>query len=95
LRRTSLGSHGFGGAEQLRREPRLAGANGAAPQCVEQAVLSHPVIELLTDPQRFREQRLRAIEITCHRRGDAEVEQHHFQTVEVAGFPAEARAFCC
>ncbi len=91
--RTSLGSHGFGGAEQLRREPGLASADGAAPQRVEQAVLCHPVIDLLTDPQRFREQRLRAIEITGHQRGNAEVEQHHFQTVEIAGFPAETRAF--
>ncbi len=58
------GADGVRGSEQLRGEPCLPGSGGMAAQGVEQVGLLHPVIDLVGDPQRLGEQRLRRSELT-------------------------------
>jgi len=54
----NFGPHCFRGPEQPRREPRLARQGGVAAERVQQVVQRHPVIHLVSDPQRLGEQRL-------------------------------------
>ena len=91
--RAGPGAHGLGGSEKLRGEPCLPGPGGMAAQCVEQVGLLHPVIDLVSDPQRLCQQRLRLIQPTGDQGGHAQVHQPDLERVEVTDLPAETRAF--
>ena len=64
-----------------------------ATQQVEQDVLCHPIVDLVTDPQRFCEEWLCLIEARVQQRGATQVDQQHLQTVGVTCLSAETHAF--
>ena len=66
---------GFRSPKQLRCDPRLARSGGVAAQRVEEVELRYPVIDLMSDSQRFYEPRLGVVEATREERGEARIDQ--------------------
>ena len=64
-----------------------------ATQQIEQDVLRHPIVDLVTDPQRFCEEWLCLVKLARQQRGAAQVDEQHLQTVGVTCLSAETHAF--